>query len=739
MAAYFWVGGTATWDGTAGSKWANTSGGTTFYGTPPTSADTVAFDANSGANTVTIGSGTAICYSLTMTGFTGTIAFGTNNITIAGTGSAAGYTGATTFSVSGTPLIRFTATTIFARNVNAGSVTEANAISFTFTNSSSQTLGFTGSVKNIDLSAYTGQINSNAYTIYGNFTAGTGNTFLSGTNAMTFGATSGTQTLTSASRTFGSPITIAATGATVQLADDFTMLALRTLTLNNGTFNANNQNVSVGLFASNNSNTRTITMGSGTWTLSGVGAVWNTGTTTNLTFNVNTANIVLSDTSTSARTFTGGALTYNTITIGGTTGISTTTFGATAGTVIGTLASTKTVAHTITFSAAQTVNNWSITGTAGNIVTVNSSTALTQRAITYTGSGTVSMDYMSITDINFSYTLGASNPYLVYAGANSTNGGNNDGILFQPTTVKAYRLTTGTTWTVPSDWNNSNNTIYMIGGGASGATGAVSGNNRAAGGGGGGGGYTAVTNFSTTPSTVINYQVGVAGTTTITAGSTTWNTGAYTAGGGTRGTATTTPTSAGGAGGTGTYAGGTGGAGSFGTVALTGYGAGAGGGAGGPNGVGGNGGSGFGSITAASAAGGGGGGNGGGSAGGNASLATAGAGGNNFSGTGGGTAGTTGGAGTFGGGGGGNTNLVNNGGTGGSGIDISNTLGGAGGRGANNTAANTGLYGGGGSGGYVATGGAAQVGGSGSQGVIFIVYSPSGAPVSNGNFFLMFG
>jgi hypothetical protein len=104
MVAIYWVGGTATWDGTAGSKWASASGGTTYLPIP-TSIDNVFFDLNSGLNTVTIGTG-AVCSILTMTGFTGTLAFGSNSISAAGTGTV--YVGATTFSVSGTPLINLT-------------------------------------------------------------------------------------------------------------------------------------------------------------------------------------------------------------------------------------------------------------------------------------------------------------------------------------------------------------------------------------------------------------------------------------------------------------------------------------------------------------------------------------------------------------------------------------------------------------------------------------------------------
>jgi hypothetical protein len=71
MANRFWVGGTDSWNATAGSKWALTSGGAGGQAVP-TSADDVFFDAASGTVTCTV-SGTRTCNSLTFTGFTGTI------------------------------------------------------------------------------------------------------------------------------------------------------------------------------------------------------------------------------------------------------------------------------------------------------------------------------------------------------------------------------------------------------------------------------------------------------------------------------------------------------------------------------------------------------------------------------------------------------------------------------------------------------------------------------------------
>lgn len=70
MANRYWVGGTATWDTTAGTKWATTSGGAGGSAVP-TAADDVFFDANSGTGTVSLGSG-RVARSINFTGFTGT-------------------------------------------------------------------------------------------------------------------------------------------------------------------------------------------------------------------------------------------------------------------------------------------------------------------------------------------------------------------------------------------------------------------------------------------------------------------------------------------------------------------------------------------------------------------------------------------------------------------------------------------------------------------------------------------
>lgn len=81
----FWVGGTANWDATAGTKWALTSGGAGGQAVP-TAADDVYIDSGSGAVTVTT-SGARVCRSLKFVSgagaFSGTFA-GTAGITISG-------------------------------------------------------------------------------------------------------------------------------------------------------------------------------------------------------------------------------------------------------------------------------------------------------------------------------------------------------------------------------------------------------------------------------------------------------------------------------------------------------------------------------------------------------------------------------------------------------------------------------------------------------------------------------
>src|SRR5437867_6399087 len=69
-------------------------------------------------------------------------------------------------------------------------------------------------------------------------------------------------------------------------------------------------------------------------------------------------------------------------------------------------------------------------------------------------------------------------------------------------------LTSGSTWTVPPDWNSASNTIEVIGGGGGGSGGSSS---NEGGDGGGGAAYSKITNLALTPGATVTYAVGAGG------------------------------------------------------------------------------------------------------------------------------------------------------------------------------------------------------------------------------------
>ena len=286
-------------------------------------------------------------------------------------------------------------------------------------------------------------LNMNASNVYGNWTFGVGVTTSSTTLTPIFSGR-GTQTITSNGVTFGCPITIDCVSGTVQLADALTLNSARTLTLTSGTFDAVTYNVTTGLFSTSGSAPKTLKMGSGTWTLSGTGTVWSL--SSGVTFYKGTANIILSDTSASARTFSSNSYSYNKITIGGTTGTSTTTFNASD--TFTEIASTKTVAHTIALGGVSpTYGAWTVTGTAGNVVTVTGTAT-----ITIAGARVSGVDYLALGTT----VISATSPGEFYAGVNST-GGTNAILTAAPTPVTRYWVGGTGTWdaTTTTKWSAS--------------------------------------------------------------------------------------------------------------------------------------------------------------------------------------------------------------------------------------------------------------------------------------------
>jgi hypothetical protein len=276
--------------------------------------------------------------------------------------------------------------------------------------------------------------------IYGDWLLGVGHSVAFGLGTIIFQGR-GTSTLSGNGVVFNCSITIDCLG-TVQLGDALFVQGVNPFTLSSGTFDAGIYNVTTNRFAST-AGTRTLKMGSGTWTLNGTGTVWNLGGSLN--FYKDTANIVLSDTSATARTFTGGNYSYNKLTIGGATGTSTTTIGGSN--QFTELASTKTVAHTIALgSTQQTFGAWTVSGTAGNVVTVTGNGVIHNIA----GARVSGVDYLAMGTIGFGSTITLAE---FYAGANSTGTGANVILTAAPAATTRYWVGGSGTWDLANTTN----------------------------------------------------------------------------------------------------------------------------------------------------------------------------------------------------------------------------------------------------------------------------------------------
>jgi hypothetical protein len=286
MANRFWVtGGTGNWNST--TNWATSTGGIAGASVPG-SADTATIDASSGAGTVTLDISPEI-QTLTLTGFTGALAFGTNTISLNSTGTI--FTGATTVTVTGTPQIIATNNSATARTITPTAVTEANSISFRVTAGTGALTLTAGAYRDLDFTdgtnptGYAGALGNSSITIYGSFKASTGMTRTAGTGVYTFAATSGTKTINSGAVTFDNPFTFNGVGGTWQLQAALTSGATRTTTLTNGALDLASYTLTTGIFSTTNSNTRVLAFGTGNTTISGNGTtVWSASNTTNFSY-----------------------------------------------------------------------------------------------------------------------------------------------------------------------------------------------------------------------------------------------------------------------------------------------------------------------------------------------------------------------------------------------------------------------------------------------------------------------
>lgn len=667
-----------------------------------------------------------------------TIAFGTTGyIVITGAGTAWDFTTYTNFTTTGTQLVYVTNNSASLVVLYIGYLSEANAISFIFNGTGTGNTYFGGNqVRNITFTnSYGGGIAAGgSIYAFGSFYYGKSTGIDPSIGVTFFGSSTPSTTNTFyCAATFGTLISIQLNDVTNKIILQSPITSTSYLQVYSGILDLNGYAVTLGSmtfgFLSN-----TVIFNGSKLTLTDINTFIFVPDATHTTLSAGSVDgAIVSMTGASAKTFGSSGLTFNypfTLDQGGAGAL--TIDGASITFVNITNSYVSTGATSILFPAlggVVTVSSFTATGAVGKVLTLASTSAGNNANVVLTGGGFVSgIDYLTYKDIFFTPTFNGNGtvPYSWYGGVNSVNLGNSTGIVALGSNFRAYQLNSSTSWTVPGNWSNTNNTVYLFGAGGGGAGGrATSTSNRAAGAGGGGGGFTKVTNI--TLGSTVAYALGAGGTSGSSGGgsggaggTTTFD--VYSAAGGGGGSTTTGPTSVGGAGGVGaTYTGGVGGAGGITTTLNYGVGGGGAGGAAGPLGNGGAGGAG--AEGATNVAGGGGGGNGGGFAGGNAVANTSGGvGGNNAFSAGGGAANS--GNGTLGGGSGGGLNI-----SGGivtaSSLDVYQTRGAGsnGGPGGGGGSGSTGARGAGGSGGAVSTGGGSSPGGVGGAGFIFIIYA----------------
>ena len=189
-----------------------------------------------------------------------------------------------------------------------------------------------------------------------------------------------------------------------------------------GTLNTNGMTITCPTnFSVTGTAARTLTLGASSIILNGTGTQFDATTTTNLTFNPNTSTITATNTSATAKTFIGGNLTFNDLTISGDN------ITISGNNIFNTLAVNnggRTNGLIFTAGSTQTVSFFTTNGSSGSLAIIKSSSAGSAATLTAATAGQVSVDYMSIKDSTATGGAGW------YAGANSTNVSGNTGWTF---------------------------------------------------------------------------------------------------------------------------------------------------------------------------------------------------------------------------------------------------------------------------------------------------------------------
>ena len=292
--------------------------------------------------------------------------------------------------------------------------------------------------RSLDCTGYTNTLSGSQTLAIGDGT--TGNVLLvagmgyTATGTMSLVSTASGNTFTSAGKTIAS---IVASGAGAWTQQDALTLS-GAFTLAAGTWTTGGNAITTTAFGIGGSTTRTLNLGASVVTCTGLTPLsavnGRTSVAAGITLNAGTSVIACTDTSASGKTIANADLTWYIfrLTMGGSGAF---TFNG-AGTFYAIQTTGTPTAITIKFTISLTITLTSSTplpsGTAGNLVTLNSTSAGTVATLNLSGQ-TISVDYMSIKDITV--TNGT-----LYAGVNSTDGGNNTGVVFTSPPTRSSQI-----------------------------------------------------------------------------------------------------------------------------------------------------------------------------------------------------------------------------------------------------------------------------------------------------------
>ena len=331
----------------------------------------------------------------------------------------------------------------------------SNATAYTVTTTTTAT-----SVANLTVGAPTsGKVTfagSVAINIFGslNLSGGTAGITWTNTGLLTFKSTTSGKTITMNGVTISNDVTFDGVSGVWTSQDNFTTGDTNTITLINGSLDTTSRTWQYGTMSSANSNTRALNMTNSTHIPRATGTNWNFGvTTSNMTLTVTGSTIQLANGS-SSYTFSGGGLTYGTLTCSAGAG----------GLIINGANTFATLSFTITggirqfqISAGQTITgSLTITGTNANLnrVGIQSTAAGTQQTITLSGSATYSISNADFRDIKF-----AGNGVPVSGTSFADCGGNDNTTITFPSPVTYFWVPGATqgagNWSDTTHWATS--------------------------------------------------------------------------------------------------------------------------------------------------------------------------------------------------------------------------------------------------------------------------------------------